>query len=183
MYLLDTLIKQGTPLSKTSKQEKTREYLFKYKGKWVIDSRSSLERFKLTDNNTKQLLKKATKWLIKEKTENKKYLFYSSKLNQAVVVEYRADKKENGGDNHLVLVDTLPPAKKIINSNVETYTDMITSQDFVNYIDNISQGDLQNQVIKEGEKEVKISGANNLRFYFVSNKVWNIVGYNLVELI
>lgn len=100
-------------------------YIYKYKGKWIIDTKHSIDRryqrvkqnkFVLTEKQIIFLFKKIIDYCLKN--ENKwvglyetEILFFSKSLNQGVVITYRRDKNSNSDEKHVVIITYLPKGK------------------------------------------------------------------------
>jgi hypothetical protein len=181
---------KNIPLYKRLKG-KSEEYLYQYKNKWIIDTKHSAERYLERSNTSveqiKYLFQKVINYLTKNNSSSKEYLFYSKSLNQGIVIDYRPDGKSKSEENQVVIITVLPQGKSTAKSGtekvvVEAYKNGMFSQEFINYIYEIGQTNLQEQVITEGQNEVIVEGLDNFEFYFVDKKVWDVVGYNVVEI-
>lgn len=91
------------------------KYIFKYKGRWVIDTEHAAERrvqrgsvsLKEMETFFKNMIEK----FLSEKRRGSNFLIFSRKLNQGLVIDYRLDYKKVDTQKHFIIVTFLPRGK------------------------------------------------------------------------
>lgn len=106
-------IKTGTP------------YIYKHRGKFIIDTKHSIDRkyerakegtFQLNEKELIFIFEKIIEYCIKNENKWKNeyqtdMLFFSKSLNQGVVITYREDKYAKSNEKHVVILTYLPKGK------------------------------------------------------------------------
>ena len=181
------------------------EYYFRHKNRWVIDTYHALERrdqrTTLSDLELEDFLTRMIDdFLGRSKSytgRDGKYLYYSKKYDQAILIEYRKDGKDKGsGARQFIVVSFFEPGtqyarkdtKKII---IETNSNSpYISQACVNYLANIAKNPVICESIVENMYEdnqsliVEDSCRNDFSIDFIfdkENKVWDIEGLEVLE--
>jgi len=181
------------------------EYLYSFKGKWIIDTKHSVqrkvERNELEEREIELLFKRSIKELIKRgRSYTEKdglYLFYSKSLDQAMIIDYREDKKGKSKGRHLIMISYLPKGRskprpgteKIV---VERHEEScyIDNQEFVDYFNNLTIVEHEEVELVEGTIEgnykVKIKDSNEdiieLEVYYCESKMWHLISHELMEI-
>lgn len=174
--------------------KRTGDYIFQHKGKWIIDTKHAHERMisrnELTEQELETLYTRAIDGLIAKGTgyteNDANFLFFSRSLKQGFVVDYRQDFKNKDGKRHLIIVTFLPRNKdkakpgtiRIFVESKEGVKYSNFSQDFVDYIESISQQNLTESIVNEGQMEFMCQDAFGenleLSFYCVEGKIWDV---------
>lgn len=178
------------------------EYIFYYRGRYVIDTKHATERKiqrnQITQQEVETLYKRMIDDMLKKNESYQNtdghYLFFSKSLNQGIVIHYRHDgKKKERKERDFIIITFLPRGnsypqqntKKVVLENYENND--YFSEEFVNYInDIISEKNtiLQEQIEEKynGMYDVEISEDEKIKFYFVEGKLWDLVDYELIEI-
>lgn len=172
------------------KQYERPEYIYEYKGKFVIDTTHSkermLERNTLSEQELKHLFDKSIIYLITSKYTHGDILFFSKSLNQGYIVSYVPDYyrqyKFNDNSPHLIIRTFLPRGKNFAKPGtktvmVERYDETIEySNEFVSYINEIMFS--KRMLIKESEEKYSYNPKTvyfnkvELTANLVNNKLW-----------
>jgi hypothetical protein len=97
------------------------EYLFKYNGRWVIDTNHAITRFMQRNQLTTKQLETFFRRMIDKylsmgprylKMNNPEFLFFSKSLNQGMIIAFRRDYKRIDSLKHFIIVTVLPRGKR-----------------------------------------------------------------------
>jgi hypothetical protein len=173
---------------------KNNEYIYNYKGKWIIDTKHAADRFlqrsTIEISDLEFLFKKAIEWVLK-KGQEREYLFFSRSRRQGIVVDYRKDGRGKIKGNNLVVITFLPRGKN--NPKEGTEPVMLESYDGHDPDDlmacleatmqeyGLSTSLLESESDKTVSKTIDIDGFK-FNLIFVENKFWDFDGIEYVEL-
>lgn len=179
------------------------EYIFKYRDRFVIDTKHAfqraIERNNLTEDELVTLYKNMIDaFLAKGESYTERdgeYLFFSKSLQQGLVIGYEIDKKAPKGHTlrDFITITFLPRGRSnpkagtekiIVESTMFGETNM--SQDFVDYINSISK-DFAKSRIKNGQNTFIIEDIFDeeieMEMYWEEGKAWDLVEkYELIEI-
>lgn len=94
-----------------------KEYVFEYKGKWVIDTKHAAERVIERGTLTRSEMQTLFKRMIDSKpADDGSYLFSSKSLNQTLVVGVRPDYRSGSDESQFIIITFLPRGKHHSNS-------------------------------------------------------------------
>ncbi len=109
------------------------EYIFKHKGRWVIDTNHATERMAQRNQFTKKeievffrkmieaFLKKGSRYTDMDIYSGaNEFLFFSKSLNQGMIIAYRKDYKNIDDNQHFVVVTFFPRGAKRAKKGTET---------------------------------------------------------------
>lgn len=126
-------------------------YIYKYKGKWIIDTKHSKDRryhrakegqFVLSEDQMTWFFRKIIDYCLKNEGKWKglyetEMLFFSKKLNQGIIVTYRQDKMVKSNEKHVVIITYLPKGKdKPKSGTLKVITESKELQYILDYITN-----------------------------------------------
>jgi hypothetical protein len=175
------------------------EYFYRYKKKWVIDTFHALERrdqrLSLSDDELKDFfrgmidnfLSKGVSYL----NRDGKYLYYSKKYKQAILIEYRQDRRVKNSPREFIVISYYKPGTQ--NARKDTPKIVIESSTGSPYISsecaNYLLNNSINSLICEDEynhKTLIMEDTNNkytnINFIFDDdNKIWDIENIEVLE--
>lgn len=112
-----------------AKKTSTDEYIFKHKGRWVIDTDHAAARM----IQRKQLSQKQMDFFFRKMIEkylsmgpkytnlnNPEFLFFSKSLNQAMIIAYRRDYKKIDSQKHFIIVTFFPRGNRRARPGTDT---------------------------------------------------------------
>lgn len=115
------------------------EYIFKHKGRYVIDTSHAARRMAERNSYSQKELETFFRRMIEKylsmgsdylKLNNPEFLFFSKSLNQGMIIAYRKDFKKIDSKKHFVVVTFFPRGNKFAKPGTETI--LIESYDFGN---------------------------------------------------
>jgi hypothetical protein len=108
----EIMAKSGLEFNRAGVQLK---YIFKYKGRWVIDTEHAAERRvqrgSVSLKEMETFFKNMIDTFLSEKRRGYNFLIFSRKLNQGIVIDYRLDYKKIDAQKHFIIVTFLPKGK------------------------------------------------------------------------
>jgi hypothetical protein len=122
-------IQKKAPAAPKGDMDFSSEYLFKHKGRWVIDTDHAAERMV----QRKQLTSKQMKFFFRKMIEkylsmgskytnlnNPEFLFFSKSLNQGMIIAFRRDYKNIDSKKHFIIITFFPRGNKRARKGTET---------------------------------------------------------------
>jgi hypothetical protein len=145
----------------------------KYKNKFVVDTKHSIERNKerlnLTDNEIQTIFKRGIDTLLKKGYGSGDFLLFSKEFNQGFVIDYRPSNNKRK-ENDLIVITTLPKdgTTKLV---LERYNDSPLSIELVNYLNQFISSSLKESLTNVDYETIKMFGFN---IVICNNKIWEV---------
>ena len=183
------------------------EYIFKHKGRWVIDTTHAAQRIvergvfsiKEMEFFFRKMIEKYMSMGSKYTSlNNPEFLFFSKSLNQGMIVAYRKDFKKIDNQKHFVIITFFPRGSKRTKQGTETIlleaytygTSPVYSDEFVRYISELrcNHGKEYECFTEAGYGDtdyipecIKIKGCPEFDIIFCEGKLFQIANYHVIE--
>ncbi len=182
------------------------EYIFKHKGRWVIDTAHATDRMAQRNHFTKNeiefffrkmieaYLKKGPRYVDMDIFSGaNEFLFYSKSLNQAMIIAYRKDYKEIDDKQHFIVVTFFPRGSKRAKRGTETimlesyrFDDgPVYSDEFTEYMSELRENyGSEYEYLKEQTYTPECITLDDTKFdvIFCEDKLFQIADYRVIEI-
>lgn len=179
------------------------EYIFKHKGRWVIDTTHAaqriVERGVFSAREMKFFFKKMIEKYLSLGSQytnlnNPEFLFFSKSLNQGMIVAYRRDFKKIDNQKHFVIITFFPRGSKRTKQGTETILlecydyggAPVYSDEFTAYMSELrADHGKAYECFLDGDyipECISIDGCEEFDIIFCEGKLFQIANYNVIEI-